>query len=158
MLGLFKKNKEVVLKTPFEGEIIDISEVNDPVFSEKMLGDGAAVKPRNSTAVAPCDGKLTQIFPTKHAFGITTKEGLEILVHIGLDTVTLKGEPFKSLVEEGIQVEKGTPIIEVDFHRIKELGKDTITAIVVTNMEKVKSIEKDLNNTEEVLKIGVRNK
>lgn len=142
MLGIFKKNKDVLLKSPFEGEIIDISEVNDPVFSGKMLGDGAAVKPINSTAVAPCDGTVSNIFPTNHAFGITTKEGLEILVHIGLDTVSLNGDPFKRLADVGSKVKKGTPIIEVDFDKIKEAGKDTITAVVITNMEKVSSVKK----------------
>lgn len=156
MLSLFKKSKELILKAPFEGELVDIIKVNDQVFSEKMLGDGVAIKPINNIAVAPCDGKVNQIFPTNHAFGLTTKEGLEILVHIGIDTVNLKGEGFKRLIEVGSEVKKGTGIIEVDLEYIENLGKDTITSIVITNMDKVESMEKDLENNEEIIKIRVK--
>ncbi|MCT4604555.1 MAG: PTS glucose transporter subunit IIA [Marinisporobacter sp.] len=156
MLSFFSKNKEIILKAPFEGEIVDIEEVSDPVFSSKMLGDGVAIKPTSNRAVAPCDGEITQIFPTNHAFGITTKEGLEILVHIGIDTVNLKGEGFKRLVEVGTNVKKGTEIIEVDLDYINQSGKDSITPIVITNMDQVERIDKNLNNREEILKIEIK--
>ncbi|QZY56435.1 PTS sugar transporter subunit IIA [Crassaminicella profunda] len=156
MLRFFSKNKEITLKAPFKGEIVDIKEVDDPAFSTKMLGDGVAVRPNSNIAVAPCDGKIAQIFPTNHAFGIITKEGLEILVHIGIDTVNLKGEGFKRLVEVGTDVKKGTGIIEVDLNYIKKSGKDTITPVVITNMDKVENMSKNLNNNEEILKIKVK--
>lgn len=156
MFSFFNKNKDIIVKSPFDGEIVDITNVNDIAFSSKMLGDGIAVKPINNIAVAPCDGSITQIFPTNHAFGITTKEGLEILVHIGIDTVSLKGEGFKRLVEVGSQVKKGTPIIEIDLDIIKNLGKDTITPILITNMGVVENIEKNFDNKEEVLKIKIK--
>ncbi|QXM06265.1 PTS sugar transporter subunit IIA [Crassaminicella indica] len=156
MLSFFSKNKEIILQAPFQGKIVDIEEVSDPVFSSKMLGDGIAIRPSSNIAVAPCDGKITQIFATNHAFGITTKEGLEILVHIGIDTVNLKGKGFTRLVEVGTDVKKGTAIIEVDLDYIEKSGKDTITPIVITNMDKVESIEKSLYKNEEILKIKVK--
>ncbi|MCT4593040.1 MAG: PTS glucose transporter subunit IIA [Anaeromicrobium sp.] len=156
MFNFFNRNKEIVLKAPFEGKIVDIEEVSDPVFSSKMLGEGVAIKPTSNTAVAPCDGEITQIFPTNHAFGITTKEGLEILVHIGIDTVNLKGEGFKRLVEVGTNVKKGTAIIEVDLEYIKQSGKESITPVVITNMDQVERIDKNLNDREEILKIKIK--
>ncbi|WP_432664263.1 PTS glucose transporter subunit IIA [Wukongibacter baidiensis] len=156
MFSLFKKNKEVVIKSPFEGEIVDIANVNDPAFSEKILGDGFAVIPSSKIAKAPCDGKVTQIFHTNHAFGITTDEGLEILVHIGLDTVKLDGEGFKRLVEVGDEVKEGTGIIEVDLDYIKNNGKDVITPVVITNMEAVEDIVKGFNDGKEALRVKVR--
>ncbi|WP_432408947.1 PTS sugar transporter subunit IIA [Wukongibacter sp. M2B1] len=156
MLSLFKRNKEVVINSPFEGEIVDILDVNDLAFSEKILGDGFAVIPSSNVALAPCDGRVTQIFHTNHAFGITTNEGLEILVHIGLDTVKLEGKGFKRLVEVGNEIKKGTGIIEVNLDYIKNSGKDIITPVVITNMEVVKNMVKDFNSNEDVLRVDVR--
>ncbi len=155
MFNFFNKNKELVIDAPFEGEIVDITLVADQVFSSKILGEGVAVKPKSNIAVAPCDGEITQIFPTNHAFGITTKEGVEILIHIGIDTVELKGEGFKRLIEVGEKVKKGTPIIQVDIEYIKNEGKDTITPIVITNMDKIENIEKNFQDTKGVLKIRI---
>lgn len=155
MLSFFGKNRLLSLISTFEGKIVDITNVSDPAFSSKMIGDGVAVIPENNIAVAPCDGTVTQIFPTNHAFGITTKEGIEILVHIGIDTVKLKGEGFKRLIEVGSKVKKGVGIIEVDLDFIKSSGKDTITPIIITNMDKVERIEKNFNK-DEVLKIKLK--
>ncbi|WP_432403552.1 PTS sugar transporter subunit IIA [Wukongibacter sp. M2B1] len=148
-----KKNRETILMAPFEGEIVDITTVRDAMFSQKLLGDGVAVIPSNNRAVAPCDGKISSIFPTNHAFGIITKEGLEILVHIGIDTVTLKGKGFKRIKEAGTIVKKGETIIEIDIDYIKSMGKDTITPLVITNMEKVENMNKSYENRQETLKI-----
>lgn len=156
MLDFFKKNRKLDIKAPFEGEIVDITEVSDEVFSSKMIGDGVAIKPENSIAVAPYDGEITQIFPTNHAFGITTKEGLEILVHIGIDTVDLKGEGYKRLVEVGSKVKRGEGIIEVDFEFIKKAGKDIITPVVITNIDKVESITKNFNDKEKILSVKIK--
>lgn len=153
---LKKNNNNINIKSPFEGELIDITKVNDHMFSSKMLGDGVAVRPSNNKAVAPCDGEITQIFPTNHAFGITTKEGLEILVHIGIDTVELKGEGFERILEPGTLVKKGDPIIEVDLEYIKSNGKDSITPIIITNMDKVENIYKNFQNVEEAINITLK--
>lgn len=153
MFNFFKNKKNKVLKAPFKGEIVDITKVDDQVFSTKMLGDGIAIIPTSNQALAPCDGKITNIFPTNHAFGIETKEGLEILVHIGLDTVELKGEGFKRLIEEGTIVKAGDAVIEVDLEVIKSNNKDTITPLVITNMDKVKEIKKDYSNLDEVISL-----
>ncbi|WP_099190707.1 PTS sugar transporter subunit IIA [Tepidibacter mesophilus] len=157
MFNFLKKNKnQISIKSSFEGEVVDITKVSDKMFSSKMIGDGVAVIPSSAKAVAPCDGEITQIFPTNHAFGITSKEGLEILVHIGIDTVELKGEGFKRILEAGTSVKKGDVIIEVDLEYIKSRGKDTITPIIVTNMDKVESIDKNLQNIENVMNITLK--
>lgn len=156
MISLFRKNKEIVVKSPFEGEIVDIVKVQDPTFSSKLLGDGVAVIPSSNIALAPCDGKITQIFYTNHAFSIATENGLEVLVHIGLDTVNLKGEGFKRLVEVGSIVKKGRAIIEVDFDYIKSMDKDTITPIVITNMDIVKNMIKNYEDREKILRVKIK--
>jgi glucose-specific phosphotransferase system IIA component len=148
-----KKNREIILMAPFEGEIVDITKMSDQVFSQKLLGDGVAVIPSSNMALAPCDGEITQIFATNHAFGITTKEGLQVLVHIGIDTVMLKGKGFKRIKEPGHIVKKGEPIIEIDMDYIKSMGKDIITPLVITNMEKVENMDKNYENREETLRI-----
>lgn len=125
------------LYAPLSGEIVGIEQVPDAVFAEKMVGDGVAILPTSSTVVAPCDGKIAQIFPTKHAIGIEGDGGIDLLIHIGIDTVELKGDGFNCLVEEGQYVKKGTPLIEVDFQKIKEAGKQIITPFVITNSDQV---------------------
>lgn len=129
------------MKTPTEGKVIDITAVPDHVFSQKMLGEGFAVEPTSGIIKAPCDGELVQVFPTNHAFGIKTEEGLEILVHIGIDTVELKGEGFKRLVEPGVTVSAGTPIIEVDLDFIQSKGKPSVTPVVITTPDKIKNVK-----------------
>lgn len=149
--------KNHTIKTPFNGKIVDITEVKDQAFSNKLIGDGFAVIPENNIAVAPCDGKITTIFPTNHALGITTKDGLEVLLHIGIDTVELKGEGFKRLIEVGSKVKKGQEVIEIDLEYLKRSGVDSTTSVVITNMDKVESLEKHLDNAEKVLKVRVKN-
>ena len=106
-----------------------------------MLGDGFAINPEENVVKSPCAGEIVQIFSTGHAVGIKTKKGLEILVHIGIDTVELDGEGFNKLVENGDKVKVGTPLIEVDLDFIKENAPSISTPVIVTNMEKVKSME-----------------
>ncbi|WP_430882618.1 PTS sugar transporter subunit IIA [Fusibacter sp. JL216-2] len=146
MFGIFKK-KTLTLKSPLEGEIIDISNVPDAVFSQKMVGDGFAVKPSNGLVKAPCKGKIAQIFPTNHAFGLVTDEGLEILVHIGIDTVELKGEGFTRMAQVGDEVEEGDTIIQVDLDILKAHDKSSITPVVITTPDKVKSIDVKLGRS-----------
>ncbi len=140
MFNLFKK-KEEYLTAPFAGEVSELQSVPDDAFAQKMLGDGFAITPAENVVKAPCAGEIVQIFSTGHAVGIKTKKGLEVLVHIGIDTVKLDGEGFKKLVKNGDEVEVGTPLIEIDLDFIKENAPSISTPVIVTNMEKVKSME-----------------
>ncbi len=126
--------------SPMKGEIISIEQVPDQVFSQKMMGDGFAIKPENGRVVSPVDGKIVNIFPTKHALGIEDENGMEILIHIGLDTVNLKGEGFTQKVEEGQIVTQGQVLMEVDLDYIAKNAKSTITPIVFTNLKDEQSI------------------
>lgn len=137
MFDFLKKLKGIELCSPVTGEAVDLSQVPDPVFAEKMVGDGIAIIPTEDIVVAPCDGKIVQIFPTNHAIGIESTTGLDLLIHIGIDTVDLKGDGFKRLVEEGDTVKKGQPILEVDIKRVKELGKPLTSPFVITNADEV---------------------
>ncbi len=140
MFNIFKK-KEEYLAAPFAGEVTELQYVPDDAFAQKMLGDGFAITPEENVVKAPCAGEVVQIFSTGHAVGIKTKKGLEILVHIGIDTVKLDGEGFTKLVENGDKVEVGTPLVEVDLDFIKEKAPSISTPVIITNMEKVKNIE-----------------
>lgn len=152
MFGLFKK-KTLELQSPMQGDVLDISEVPDAVFSQKMVGDGFAVNPTDGAVKAPCSGKIAQIFPTNHAFGIVTEEGVEVLVHIGIDTVELKGEGFTRMVEPGTQVNAGDVIVKVDLEILKVNEKSVITPVVITTPDKVKSIDVKNGPTEKVAAI-----
>jgi len=136
MFGLFKAKKQTIV-SPADGDVVNLSEVPDQVFSEKMAGDGIAITPRSNTFVAPISGVVTKIFSTNHAYSIKAKNGLEVLVHIGLDTVALKGEGFKRLVEEGETVSTGQSIISADLEYIKSQGKKIITPIVLNYDKKM---------------------
>ncbi|MBS5987096.1 PTS glucose transporter subunit IIA [Clostridium sp.] len=141
MFKFVKKNKDIhaikdnQIMSVSDGLAMDLKQVPDEVFSQKMMGDGFAVKLSSHIICAPVNGTITMIFPTKHAFGIRTKQGVEILVHIGLDTVTLNGKGFRALVKEQSIVKAGTPIIEIDKQQIEEAGFNTITMVIITNSE-----------------------
>ena len=148
MFGFFKKKKQnesLNFVTPVNGKVIELSEVPDPVFAQKMAGDGVAIDTTGDIIVAPCDGELSLIFKTKHAFAMTLDNGIEILVHIGIETVSLKGEGFKQLIEQGTKVKAGTPIIKIDRNFIKSKGLSLITPVLITNPDSVKSIDKKIN-------------
>ena len=123
-----------------EGQVIELEKVQDPVFSQKMMGDGFAVEPANGQIVSPVAGKVTSVFPTKHALGLVTESGLEVLVHIGLDTVSLEGKPFTVKVEEGQTVAAGDLLVEADLDAIREAGRATSTVVVFTNGAAIKSV------------------
>jgi len=123
-----------------EGQVIELEKVQDPVFSQKMMGDGFAVEPANGQIVSPVAGKVTSVFPTKHALGLVTESGLEVLVHIGLDTVSLEGKPFTVKVEEGQTVAAGDLLVEADLDAIREAGRATSTVVVFTNAAAIKSV------------------
>ena len=124
-----------------DGQVINIEDVKDPVFSQKMMGEGFAVEPENGKIVSPVAGKVTSIFPTKHALGLVTDNGLEVLVHIGLDTVSLEGKPFDVKVTEGQTVAAGDLLVEADLDAIREAGRETSTVVVFTNADAIKSVK-----------------
>ena len=124
-----------------DGEVINIEDVKDPVFSQKMMGDGFAVEPENGHIVSPVAGKVTSVFPTKHALGLVTDNGLEVLVHIGLDTVSLEGKPFEVKVSEGQTVAAGDLLVEANLDAIREAGRETSTIVVFTNADAIKSVK-----------------
>lgn len=130
--NIFKKSKLQIF-TPVTGKIISIEEVTDPVFSEKMMGEGVAVIPTEGNIYAPVDGTIIQIAPTKHAIGILAEDGTEILIHVGLETVSLKGEGFKVAVSMGDNVSVGQLLMEVNWEYIGTHAKSTVIPIVITN-------------------------
>jgi PTS system glucose-specific IIA component len=132
MWNPFKKNKLQIL-APVNGEIIPIEEVPDPVFSQKMMGEGIALVPREGKIVSPINGTVILVPDTKHAIGLKSDDGTEILVHVGLETVALKGEGFNVLVKENETVYVGQTLLEVDWDYIKANAKSSITPIVITN-------------------------
>jgi sugar PTS system EIIA component len=135
--NLFKSKKvevETTILQPLEGEIVPLDVVPDPVFSQKMIGDGFAVNPTNGTVVSPVDGEVISVFPTKHAVSVKSTDGREILIHVGLETVSLNGEGFTSFVSDGERVKKGQKLLEADFNVIKEKVPSIITPVIFTNL------------------------
>lgn len=119
------------------GEVMPITEVNDPVFSGKMMGDGYAVKPADGKIVSPVAGQVKSLFPTKHAIGLETAAGMEVLVHMGIDTVSLEGKPFTLMVKEGDQVEAGQELAQVDLAALAAAGKEDTMIVAFTNVDQV---------------------
>ena len=124
-----------------DGQVVALEQVKDPVFAQKMMGDGFAVEPANGNIVSPVSGTVSSIFPTKHALGLVTEAGLEVLVHIGLDTVSLEGKPFTVRVTEGQQVAAGDLLVTADLGAIREAGRETTTVVVFTNGDAIKSVK-----------------
>ncbi|MBI9011964.1 MAG: PTS glucose transporter subunit IIA [Clostridiales bacterium] len=135
------KNKAVQMSTPIVGKVIELEEVPDQVFSGKMVGDGFAIDPTEGKVYAPIDGEVIQIFPTKHAIGIKSTEGIEVLIHFGIDTVELKGEGFTSYILAGDQVKVGDLLLEVDLSVLEARGKSAITPIIFTDKKQYKSFD-----------------
>ncbi|WP_078553732.1 PTS sugar transporter subunit IIA [Bacillus alkalicellulosilyticus] len=153
MLGkLFGKKLAEVKETivaPLTGEVKELEEVPDPVFSQKMMGDGFAIVPSEGFVVSPVEGKIIQFFHTKHAVGIQSKTGLEILIHVGLETVSMNGEGFTAHVKEGDKVRVGDTLITFDLDLISKKAKSTITPVVITNSDSVESIERETESQAE---------
>ena len=140
MFNLFKKVVESELYSPVKGKMIPLSEVNDPVFSEKMMGDGCAFVFDGDTIYAPCKGEIILIANTRHAIGIKAENGAEILIHIGLDTVALKGKHFTGHVKEGDRVKKGDLLLEFDQKAIEAAGYDMISPVIICNSDDYREI------------------
>ncbi len=131
----FKKSNEIVIAAPVDGQCVPLSEVSDPTFGEGILGKGAAVIPSTGEIYAPADGEISTIFPTGHAVALTTKDGAEVLIHVGLDTVQLEGKHFETKVANGQKVKKGDLLIKADVAAIKEAGYDVITPVIICNTD-----------------------
>ncbi|MDD2451212.1 PTS glucose transporter subunit IIA [Sulfurovum sp.] len=140
----FLKRKQREIFAPVDGQVVALEEVEDEVFSQGMAGDGVAIKPVSGIFTAPISGQVSKIFETNHAYSIKSDKDLEVMVHIGLDTVALKGEGFERLVQEGERVEAGDPVIKADLAYLEEHAKDTITPVLVMEESDVKTIEKKL--------------
>lgn len=152
-MGLFDKLKSLVsddkrstgiieIVAPLSGVIVNIEDVPDVVFAEKIVGDGVAIKPEGDKMVAPVDGVIGKIFETNHAFSIESDSGIELFVHFGIDTVELKGQGFRRIAEEGQRVKKGDTIIEFELELLEEKAKSTLTPVVISNMDEIKDLIK----------------
>lgn len=135
-------SKKISLVAPVSGKVIAIENVPDAVFAQKTVGDGAAIDEITGDVIcAPADGTIELIFRTNHAFALKTESGVEVLVHIGINTVELNGKGFERLVEEGKTVKTGDPVIKIDKAIIKEAGFSLVTPVVITNMDKVANLQ-----------------
>ena len=130
----------VKLMAPMKGAVMGLHDVADEVFSKGLLGKGMAIEPVDGKVVSPIAGMVTTVFPTKHAIGLTDDHGMEVLIHVGLDTVSLNGEPFEALVEAGDRVEVGTELLQADLDAIKAAGLPTTTVVVITNTDEFKDV------------------
>jgi PTS system beta-glucosides-specific IIC component len=143
MFDFFKKkakdNVEVIV-APLKGEAVESSAINDPTFGEEMLGKGMAIKPAEGKVYAPFDGTVALVFDTKHAISVVSEKGAEVLIHVGLDTVMLKGEHYTTHVETGASVKKGDLMLEFDMEAIAAAGYDTITPVVLCNSDDYKNV------------------
>ncbi len=145
-MGLFdflkKKDKGEVLGAPIEGEAVVSAEISDPTFGEELLGKGMAIKPAVGKVYAPVNGTVTMVFDTKHAISIVSEGGAEILIHVGLDTVSLNGAPFTIHVNADDKIKKGDLIAEFDMEAIKAAGLETITPIIICNSDDYKEVNR----------------
>lgn len=141
----FLKRKVREINAPVDGQVVALESVDDEVFSQKMVGDGVAIIPMSNSFTAPIDGVVSKIFSTNHAYSIKSAKDLEVMVHIGLETVALEGKGFTRIANEGDKVKAGDVIIEADLAYIREHAKDVITPVIVLEESDVKEIDKKLN-------------
>lgn len=163
-MGLFdkfkKKDTSISLVAPMSGEVIDVTEVDDQVFAQKMVGDGVAIKPSDGTVVSPCDGTVKIMFRTGHAVGLEVN-GVELLLHLGMDTVELNGEGFTTFIAQGDHVVAGQKLIEMDLDLIQEKGFSTVSPFIITNGDAVASMDKNYGQVhagQDVVMIVKKNK
>ncbi len=154
--NLFAKGG-IVVGAPIAGSLVSIKEVSDPTFGEEILGKGVAIIPSDNRIYAPVDGKVATVFPTGHAVAVVGNDGMEILIHVGLDTVKLNGEHFTIHAEEGQEVKKGDLLLEADLEQIKAAGYDIITPIVICNTDEFTEIQPEEPKTvapgEDIMKL-----
>lgn len=142
LFGKKEKSLDEVIYSPLNGKVVELETVPDPTFSQKMMGDGIAIEPTDGRVVSPVNGKVIQFFHTKHAVGIESESGLEILIHVGLETVGMGGEGFEGHVKEGDKVKVGDPLITVDLDLVKEKASSTITPVIITNPDVLETVDK----------------
>ena len=135
------KDGKIALASPLKGKVLKLSEVKDEAFASGVLGQGAAVEPEEGVLYAPADGTVSALFPTGHAIGFTTQTGLELLMHVGMDTVQLDGKGFKAFVETGETVKQGQKLLEFDRKLISEAGYSLVTPVLVTNSDDFEQVE-----------------
>ncbi|WP_186577082.1 PTS sugar transporter subunit IIA [Aquibacillus kalidii] len=148
--SLFKKNKEpkdTILVAPLTGTVVPLEDVPDKVFAEKMMGDGLAIKPTDNKVVSPLDGEVVDVFNTKHAISFRSNEGVELLIHMGLETVNLKGEGFDIKVSAGQKVKQGDVLADFNLEQINNSGYNTITPIIVLNGDDFEIAESNTSGT-----------
>ena len=156
---LLNKKEEVTtvdfsIYSPLIGNVVSLSDVNDPVFAQEMMGKGIAVFPTVGQVFAPCDGELISVFRTLHALTIKADNGAEIIIHIGLETVALDGQHFESHVQDGHRIKKGDLLLTFDLEQIKKAGYDLVTPVIVTNptlFQRVEETKKDVVNSGDLL-------
>ena len=132
---------------PCDGTVKPLSEVNDDVFSQEIMGKGVAIEPSTGNLYAPCDGTITVCFPTGHAIGLKSKNGTEILMHVGIDTVNLQGKYFDPQIKVNDEVKKGQLLLTFDLEKIKEAGYETTTPVIITNSKDFNSIQIENKST-----------
>ena len=125
--------EKMVVKAPIDGIVLPLEQLPDETFAAAILGPGCGIEPTGKTVYAPFDGTVEQVASTLHAVGLTSEDGIEILIHVGMDTVEMQGKGFKALVKVGDKVKAGTPLLKVDLDAIRAAGHPTATAIIVTN-------------------------
>ena len=135
----FLKKKTIAVLAPMEGELMPLSAVPDPAFAQEILGKGVAIKPEKGRVVSPVSGTVSQVFETGHAVSLTSAQGVEILIHIGMDTVALKGQGFTTVAKDGQHVESGDVLIEFDIEKITAAGYSIITPIIICNTDNYKT-------------------
>lgn len=145
--GLVPMRKEVIMKkkceltAPVDGTIVNLADLPDPAFAEGMLGDGIAIEPASGHFYSPCDGVVSGVTDTCHAYSITSSDGLELLLHIGIDTVELKGKGFSPKVKLGDRLHKGDLVAVVDLELLRESGYSRLTPLIITNMDQIAKLE-----------------
>ncbi len=137
-----KINRQIILGSPLSGKVLNLTEVPDKVFSEKILGDGFAIDPSEGKVLSPVDGTIVNVFKTGHALGLETETGVEILIHVGIDTVKMNGDGFEALVQYGQKVKVGQELIRFDLEKVRSQATSTISPVVITNMDRVLQIHK----------------
>ena len=143
-------NKNIETYAPLTGEYVKIEDIPDPVFAQKMMGEGFGINPTEGEVVSPIEGKVDNVFPTKHAIGLKADNGLELLVHIGLDTVQLDGEGFEVLVNSGDTVQVGDPLVKFNLEYISNNAKSVISPVIITNTDQTSAI--NINDVNAIVK------
>lgn len=143
-------SKSIEVKTPISGKYVAIENIPDPVFAQKMMGEGFGIEPTEGIVVSPIKGEIVNVFPTKHAIGIKADNGLEVLIHVGLETVTMNGEGFETKVAVGDKVEVGEALLNFDIALIQEKASSIISPVIITNSDIISNFE--INNVTDVVK------